>query len=75
MCMPIVVMIFVPDVNKIGAIPIATHALGSAGVLGPWKSHKAHLCCQRARFMSPGTGPAAPSTVGSLCQKIGKQIN
>ena len=75
MCMPIVVMICVPDVNKIGAIPSATHALGSAGVLGPWKSHKAHLCCPRARFIPPGTGPAASTTVGSLYQTSGKKIN
>ena len=35
MCTPIVVMFFVPDVNKIAAVPSAAHALGYAGVTGP----------------------------------------
>ena len=43
MCMPVVVMILVPDVNKIAAINIAAHAVGSAGVMGQWGSPRAHL--------------------------------
>ena len=43
MCTPVVVMFFVPDVNKIAAVPSAAHALDSAGVMGPWGSPKAHL--------------------------------
>jgi hypothetical protein len=35
MCTPVVVMFFVPDVNKIAAVPSAAHALDSAGVMGP----------------------------------------
>ena len=35
LCTPVVVMFFVPDVNKIAEVPIAAHALGSAGVMGP----------------------------------------
>ena len=43
--MPVVVMILVPDVNKIAAIPSAAqcHALGPAGVMGQWGLPKAHL--------------------------------
>ena len=45
MCTPVFVMCFVPDVNEIAAVPIATHALGFAGVMGPWGSPKAHVQC------------------------------
>ena len=40
MCTPVVVIFVVPDVIKIAAVPIAAqwHALGSAGVMGPWGS-------------------------------------
>ena len=56
MCTPVVVIFFVPAVNKIGAVHSAAHALGSAGVMGPWGSHKAHLQCPRGDLATAAPG-------------------
>jgi len=49
-------MFFVPDVNKIAAVPSAAHALGSAGVMGPWGSPKAHLYCPQGNLATAAPG-------------------